>query len=61
MSAERIAARLAELGLRIPAEEFADFAALVADMEQAAAAARQPLPYRCEPASTFALQPATPG
>ena len=58
MSAE-VAARLAELGLRLPASELDGFAALVADMQAAAEMARRVLPYACEPACILVL-PARP-
>ncbi len=55
MTADAVSLRLAELGLRMPAAEMPAFTALVADMHAAAAVARRPLPYACEPAATFAL------
>ena len=58
MSDGAVHSRLAELGLRVPAAEMDAFAALVADMQEAARVARRELPYRCEPACVFALSPA---
>jgi len=50
-----VVARLAELGLRLPASELDDFTALVADMQAAAEVARRALPYACEPACILVL------
>jgi len=50
-----VAARLTELGLRLPASELDDFTALVADMQAAAEVARRVLPYAREPACILVL------
>lgn len=55
MNADVVTARLAELGLRLPASELGDFTALVADMQAAAEVARHVLPYTCEPACILVL------
>ena len=55
MTREELLAGLSARGLRVPEAELDEFAALVADMQSAAEVARRPLPYACEPASTFAL------
>ena len=61
MSADVVRARLAELGLRLPASEPDDFTALVADMQAAAEAARRTLPLACEPACILVLSARSAG
>jgi hypothetical protein len=55
VTAATIAARLHAYGLRLPDPDIAGLAALVKDLEAAAAFVRRPLSYAEEPSGVFRL------